>query len=206
MSRCDNCNKKLNLFTAHYRYKNGKIVNTYCSKCLKKIIEEHNKEEKEELKKKKQKIVEDRRKNEQRKVQERKNNLDLLKTLFEDELEKIFLIKLYDSIIWGGYYTKGNLVGYKGKIVKKLRELDIINKDRVGIYLNGDIQSYTGRGISSKIKKYTTLIKKTSNKRFICSTCEYKWESNKKFGDPAKCPRCNSSKIINFEELSKLIK
>ena len=30
---------------------------------------------------------------------------------------------------------------------------------------------------------------------FICKDCKYLWETKKKVGDPAKCPKCNSKNI-----------
>jgi len=33
-------------------------------------------------------------------------------------------------------------------------------------------------------------------KRYVCEDCGYEWESRKRFGDPAICPRCNSRSIV----------
>ncbi len=43
-------------------------------------------------------------------------------------------------------------------------------------------------------------------KEFICNDCGYIWETRKKSGDPAKCPKCNSQNIINKNKIKKVEK
>ncbi len=39
-----------------------------------------------------------------------------------------------------------------------------------------------------------------SGSRYFCNTCQYRWESRKKYGAPAFCPKCSSESILLFEE------
>ena len=36
---------------------------------------------------------------------------------------------------------------------------------------------------------------KFTGKEFICDSCDYLWVSKKRFGEPGKCPKCNSKNI-----------
>jgi len=39
----------------------------------------------------------------------------------------------------------------------------------------------------------------TLGDRYICNDCEHMWESKKKFGEPAICPKCKKKNIENIE-------
>jgi len=105
-----------------------------------------------------------------------------------------------------------NIVGKKRKAINFLLEHGIIVKEKEKI-LDYYYSYYTKRVTSIGAKR---IIKKVSNKkikyqadkndkRYVCSECEYKWETKKKFGEPFKCPKCGSRHIINFKELKRLL-
>lgn len=38
-------------------------------------------------------------------------------------------------------------------------------------------------------------VSKLSERGYTCNSCNYRWMSKKDFGEPAKCPKCNSLNI-----------
>lgn len=44
---------------------------------------------------------------------------------------------------------------------------------------------------------------KENGKEYLCNNCEYKWESKKRFGEPASCPKCKKQDIEKYARTKK---
>jgi len=103
-----------------------------------------------------------------------------------------------------------NIVGKKRKAINFLLEHDIIVKEKSGLpshsYYTNKVNSIGAKRIIKKVSNKKIKYQADKNdKRYVCSECEYKWETKKKFGEPFKCPKCGSRHIINFKELKRLL-
>jgi len=105
-----------------------------------------------------------------------------------------------------------NIVGHKRQVMTFFREFDIILEDRGWWrFLFGQryLEKPTPEQVMSKLREVKERIKKlrekNSGQRYVCSDCEYKWETRKTFGEPGKCPQCNSMLIVKFEDLKSLL-
>jgi len=150
-----------------------------------------------------------------------KNKFDSILTkislIFDNEEEKEYAQKIIKQCIKDESFSDKNVIGYKAKVIKKLRELNILTKYKTSYlisFFDDDIELWyeyeplkllnlTEKIIDKGIAKLNKI--KLDDKKYVCSDCEYKWESKKSFGEPAKCPRCNSKKIISFKQLNKLL-
>lgn len=146
-----------------------------------------------------------------------------IEKLFETPIEKEYAKTILKQYIESGdeypiIHLFEDLVGYKSKVLKKLRELDILTKEDKVTYRFLLIES-KDLSLVKEPKRFleeilkilkskivlTSNLNKSSENRYVCSECEYKWESKKSFGVPGKCPRCNSKKIVHFKKLQELL-
>lgn len=150
-----------------------------------------------------------------------------VRLLFEKEeekeyAEKIIVYFLRPKIDYA--FCEENVIGYKSRVIRKLRELDVIIKTIQNcfwinlrekedeqysefIYFKDGPQVFIRRTkelLEKAIKKDGQMKQNSYINRYVCSECEYKWESKKKFGEPAKCPKCRSKKMISFNNLKKM--
>jgi hypothetical protein len=124
--------------------------------------------------------------------------------IFDDDREYEYALGLFKHLIENKGYS--NLTPDKSLLFGKFKKVFRILEPIVFV------KNEWGRieDIKNAIPKLEILYNekveeksKESDKRFVCSECEYKWKTTKDFGVPFKCPRCNSKKIISFEELRK---
>ncbi len=220
MVNCDSCGKKISFLSQKFNYldSNGEPL-IYCSNCNLDFETKENKKKELELKKQENKA--------RLKNNEIKNEIyENIQSIFENSEEKKYAKHIFQNILNQDECSEyendfSNLVGYKSKVFRKLREIDLLKKDIFKSYtiniselINYDIDDKITTKHLQKILKLVekailienNLKKENSDKIYICSACSYKWESKKKIGEPFKCPSCNSRSIINLKELNVILK
>ena len=220
MVNCDGCGKKISFLSQKFNCLDisGKTL-IYCFDCNHDCETKENKKKELELKK------------QENKVRVKNNGIrneiyEKIQSLFENSEEKKYAKSIFQNILNQGEYLESMndfsyLVGYKSKVFRKLRELDLLKKDifkeytiNISELINYDIDDEI---TTKQLQKVLILVEKAIviennlkkenlDKIYICSTCTYKWQSKKKIGEPFKCPSCSSSSIINLKELNGILK